>query len=280
MASKTKVVDIGVNLTHRSFKKNWRDVVQRSVDAGVETLILTGTSVSGSRNSSKLASLWSLDETKSHNLYFTVGVHPHDAKTFRDTTVAELEQIILDHPNLAVAVGECGLDYNRNFSSKEEQLFAFSQQVKLACKLNLPLFVHEREAHDDLLKVFDEVQAQVPKSALPPVVVHCFTGTEQEAQAYLERGFYIGFTGTICKYERGAPLRALLPKIPLDRIMVETDAPFMGFKKGRRSSEPADAMDVARKIGEVVGVSLETVCETTTRNAVEFFRIGPSTTTE
>ena len=156
---------------------------------------------------------------------------------------------LLQHP-LAVSAGECGLDYNRNFSPRQ-QLFAFRQQVKLAIELRKPLFVHKREAHNDLLKVFDEFDSEL----LPPIVVHCFTGNKEEVMEYIRRGYYIGFTGTICKKERGAPLRKLLPSIPLEKVMVETDAPFMGFQKGRRGSEPADCTEVARKVSEVMELS-------------------------
>jgi TatD DNase family protein len=173
---------------------------------------------------------------------------------------------LLQH-RLAVSVGECGLDYNRNFSSKEDQLHAFREQVKLAIELQKPLFVHEREAHDDLVKVFDEFDYGL----LPPIVVHCFTGTKEEATEYVRRGYNIGFTGTICKKDRGAPLRELLRCIPLEKMMVETDAPFMGFVRGRRSSEPADCIEVARKISEVVDHPFATVCEMTTTTAINFF---------
>ena len=169
---------------------------------------------------------------------------------------------------LAVAVGECGLDYNRNFSSKEDQLAAFSAQVKIAVDLKLPLFVHEREAHADLLMVLDRPEF---KDYLPPVVIHCFTGTAEESKAYLDRGFFIGFTGTICKQERGRPLRQLLPTVPLDRIMLETDAPFMGFRKERRRCEPMDLVGVAQCLAEVKGLSMEEVCRTTTSTSLSFF---------
>ena len=150
-----------------------------------------------------------------------------------------------------------------------DQLHAFREQVKLAVELNMPLFLHEREAHEALVKVLDEIEAE----SLPSIVVHCFTGTKEEANEYIQRGYYIGYTGTICKKERGAPLREMLPSIPLNRIMVETDAPFMGFKRGRKSSEPADCIDVARKLAETIDMTFSTVCDTTTANAVEFFRM-------
>jgi TatD DNase family protein len=225
----------------------------------------------------QLAQQWQHEEQEEEgvtrpNLYFTAGVHPHDAKTWEEPTTAQELKKLWKHP-LAVAVGECGLDYNRNFSSKSDQRLAFRRQVELACECDLPQFVHEREAHNDLLQVLDEVLAAQPRKSLPPIVIHCFTGTEQEALAYIERGYYLGFTGTICKKERGAPLRKFLPKLPLDRLMVETDAPFMGFQKGRRDSVPADCAAVAKQLGETMGVSLEEVCEVTTKTALSFFRI-------
>ncbi|KAL9189516.1 hypothetical protein ACHAXT_009191 [Thalassiosira profunda] len=265
-ANAVKVIDIGINLTHRAFRAHWREVVQRAVDAGVATMLLTGTSLDTSQESLKLAQVW-LDEVGTSNLYATVGIHPHDAKTWTENTSDAMREM-LQHP-FAVAVGECGLDFNRNFSSREDQLRAFREQVKLAVELDKPLFLHEREAHQDLIRVLDEWKGD----ELPPIVVHCFTGEKEEALEYVRRGYYVGFTGTICKKERGAPLRELLPSLPLERILVETDAPFMGFKKGRRSSEPADCVDVARRLAETVGVPFETVCETTTANARRFFRI-------
>lgn len=262
------VIDVGVNLTHRAFRNHWRQVVQRSIDANANTLILTGTSVKGSADAMKLAQTW-WEEKKSKNLYFTVGVHPHDAKSADDETLTKMKQM-LQHP-LACAVGECGLDFNRNFSPRDVQVEVFRQQVQLACTLRKPLFVHEREAHQELLKVLDQVAQDESIPPLPPILVHCFTGTEQEALEYIRRGYYIGFTGTICKKERGAPLRAILPKLPLDRIMIETDAPFMGFQKGRRGSEPSDVVDVARRVAETVDKPFQVVCGTTTGTARSFF---------
>ena len=235
-------------------------------------MVLTGTSIDSSRKSLELAQTW-LDETGTSNLYATVGVHPHDAKKWNDTTTLKEMRDMLQHP-LAVAVGECGLDFNRHFSSKEDQLYAFKQQVKLAVELNKSIFVHEREAHADLIKVLDEVkQEDTNVEELPPIVVHCFTGEKEEALEYIDRGYYIGFTGTICKKERGAPLRELLPSIPLDRIMVETDAPFMSFKKKSRNSQPADCWDVTQRLAKTVDTPFTIVCDITTANALSFFDI-------
>jgi len=280
MSKNTVVVDIGINLTHKAFRKHWKAVVQRAIDEGVTRILLTGTSIQSSKANLGMAQEW-FEETGQKNLYTTVGIHPHDAKTWKDpqsstnygeSTKSTLEamQEMLQHP-LAVAVGECGLDYNRNLSSPKSQIHAFREQIRLAIQLQKPVFVHEREAHADLIKVLDEIKATYPDVKMPPIVVHCFTGTKEEALNYIQRGYYIGFTGTICKKERGKPLRELIPSLPLDKLMVETDAPFMGFKKGSRSSEPADCVDVARKLAETMETPFETVAAVTTANASSFF---------
>ena len=201
-----RVVDIGINLTHKAFRKHWKHVVKRAIDAGVDTILLTGTSIDRSKESLGLAQQWKDDE-KCSNLFVTVGVHPHDANTWKSSGEEEqttLEQMrkMLKHP-LAVAVGECGLDYNRNFSSKPHQIHAFREQIRLACELNMPIFVHEREAHEDLILIVDQVRDENKERPLPPICIHCFTGTEQEALEYVKRGYYIGFTGTICKKNEG-----------------------------------------------------------------------------
>mmetsp|Transcript_30323 Transcript_30323/g.72666 ORF Transcript_30323/g.72666 Transcript_30323/m.72666 type:complete len:295 (+) Transcript_30323:70-954(+) len=291
MTTNPTVVDIGINLTNKAFRKHWKAVVQRAIDGGVTKILLTGTSIQSSKANLTMAQEW-FEETGQKNLYTTVGIHPHDAKTWQDpppppasledgessssedpkkpiTTLEEMREM-LKHP-LAVAVGECGLDYNRNFSSPASQVHAFQEQLQLAMQLQKPVFVHEREAHADLIRVIDQVKAGLPDVELPPIVVHCFTGTKAEALEYVQRGYYIGFTGTICKKERGKPLRELIPSLPLDKLMVETDAPFMGFKKGRRSSEPADCVDVARKLAETLEIPFETVATATTVNATTFF---------
>ena len=176
---------------------------------------------------------------------------------------------------MALSQGECGLDYNRNFSSPQQQLLCFEAQLQLACELQKPLFIHEREAHRDMINVFQKYLSQNSPSALPlpPIVIHCFTGNAAEVQTYLSLGFYIGFTGTVCKFERGKPLRDLLPSIPLNRILLETDTPFMGFVKGRRQSEPQDVALVAAKVAAVLDIDVETVRRVTTENAKSFFRI-------
>jgi TatD DNase family protein len=281
-----RVIDIGVNLTHASFHKNWKAVVQRSIQSGVDTLILTGTSIQVSKASLDMAQEW-YDETGTPNLWVTVGVHPHHAKEWNSNTSVKEMKALLQHP-FAVAVGECGLDYNRHFSTPQDQKRAFREQLQLAVELNLPVFCHEREAHDDFNTIVEQVQEGhcINGNAMPAIVTHCFTGTKEEALDKIQRGHFIGFTGTICKQDRGAPLRDLLPFLPLEKLMVETDAPYMGWKtktrgdssgnkkkRGMLSSEPADCTGVAERMAQVMGVSHEEVCTVTTATAMAFFRL-------
>ena len=184
-----------------------------------------------------------------------------------------------------VAVGECGLDFFRNLSTQEEQISAFEYQISLAREFQLPLFVHDRDASATMLEIFRRILSETsavgdpspsslpPPPPLPPVVIHCFTGSVEEMRAYVSLGFFIGITGVICKYQRGKSLREMLSEIPLDRLMVETDAPYMGFLKDRRGSEPADVVHVVQEIARVLGRDVSEVRETLHRNTTKFFRL-------
>eukprot|EP00339_Tiarina_fusa_P002239 CAMPEP_0117084602 /NCGR_PEP_ID=MMETSP0472-20121206/59538_1 /TAXON_ID=693140 ORGANISM="Tiarina fusus, Strain LIS" /NCGR_SAMPLE_ID=MMETSP0472 /ASSEMBLY_ACC=CAM_ASM_000603 /LENGTH=310 /DNA_ID=CAMNT_0004813647 /DNA_START=27 /DNA_END=960 /DNA_ORIENTATION=+ len=276
-----RVVDIGVNLTDDVFKDNWRDVVQRAVDSGVDRIILTGLTVQESLQSLIMTEQW-FEETGCPNLYATVGVHPYNASSWKKSTTGISPQgsteeeedslymmrELLRHP-LAVAVGECGLDYNRFHSSKEDQIEAFRQQVRLACELDMPLFLHEREAH-------------VPRRD--------FRYTRRKSASYSCPLLYRDFGGSCCICQTGIfhkfcgnDLFEISWETPAEIVthnpdgptMVETDAPYMNFKsKERPNSEPADCVDVARKMGETLTVPFDEVCDFTTETALNFFRIA------
>ncbi|KAF4320402.1 hypothetical protein BBO99_00005763 [Phytophthora kernoviae] len=231
------LVDIGVNLTNGQFRRDLPQVLRRAAQAGVDTMVITGTSVQESRRAVQLAGKHA--DTAGVALFTTVGVHPHDAKDFDEhRTIEEMRAIINGKDGaLVVAVGECGLDFNRDYSPRDAQVRAFRAQVVLACELQMPLFVHEREAHEALVKVLNPF---VEAGTLPPTVVHCFTGQEQEMRRYLDMGFSIGLTGFVCMEPRGMVVRDMVPFIPMGRLMIETDAPFMypysgsGMKKRAR----------------------------------------------
>lgn len=276
-----KIVDIGVNLAHKSFESNWKKIVEEAIDSGVERLILTGTSLEASCKCLDMCQTW-YEERNSKNLYATVGVHPYEAHTWNDDTLKDL-RTLLQHP-FAKAVGECGLDYYKNPSCSKariQQEKVLVAQLQLAIEFDMPLFLHERDAFEDFIGIIEKHilhdgqlldEKQYSRTSLPRMLVHCFDGTLEQALSYIERGFYLGFTGIVCKKERGAHLRHVLPELPMSQLMIETDAPFLGFK-GRKPSRPSDCVDVARKLSEVKRMPFSTICERTRLNSLRFFNI-------
>lgn len=207
-----ELVDIGANLAHRSFQFDFPDVLRRALENGVSKIFITGTSVINSRKAVQLAS------RHPGYLYTTAGIHPHDAKHAKDPlSMQELKSIVLKNPEIVRAVGECGLDFDRNFSSPEEQISAFRAQLELASELRLPVFLHERKAHRKFLEIMKEFRPRLTRA-----VVHCFTGTREELQEYLKLDLHIGITGWINDERRGLALRKIVNLIPLSRLMIET----------------------------------------------------------
>lgn len=209
-----KYIDIGVNLTGSSFKKDVPQVIERAQQAGVERLVVTGTSSSHSEQAIALS------EQYESVCYATVGLHPHHASDYSNDLGSELREM-LAHKN-AVAVGECGLDFNRNYSSRKDQIRAFEAQLEIAIELQKPVFLHQRDAHDDFISIIKSCRGE-----LNGLVAHCFTGSIEEVNDYLLLDMYIGITGWICDERRGQSLQLAVRQIPLDRIMLETDAPYL-----------------------------------------------------
>lgn len=257
-------IDIGINLMHRSFEPDREQIIQEAAHLGVSPLILTGTSVKESRAASQYAA------KHPSQLYSTAGVHPHDAKSCNDNTISQLRQL-LEQPQV-VAVGECGLDYDRDFSPRPVQLEWFEKQLELAKEMNLPLFLHECKAFSDfyeLLKQYSELCSQS--------VVHCFTGTLKELNAYLGLGCYIGITGWICDERRGMTLRSIVSRIPKDRIMIETDAPFLtprDLPNRPQRNEPKYLPHICAEIAKWRRESPEELAKISTENAMRFFSLS------
>lgn len=262
------MIDIGLNITNKQFLGKERQVVEKALEKGVEKIILTGTSVNGSIKSSKLIES---NEFYKGKLYSTAGIHPHDAKTFKEKDILELEKLIKkDH---VLAVGECGLDYNRMFSTKEEQEICFREQLNLALRINKPLFLHERDAQIEFLKIMDDYQRLIDNS-----VVHCFTGDKEKLKKYIDRGFYIGITGWVTEEKRGKELQEALKYIPLDRLMIETDGPFLLPKNIKpypktRVNESKYLPYVNRKISELLNIEESKLAKITKENTLKFFGI-------
>ena len=206
-------VDIGVNLTSESFRNDRDQTVARAWEAGVTALILTGSSLSDSAEAQLLTQ-------KYPNCYATVGIHPHNASEFNASTLGQLREL-MNSPKVK-AVGETGLDFNRNFSPQADQIHAFEQQLELACELKLPIFLHQRDAHAKFLPILKAYRDQFTNA-----VAHCFTGSHEELHDYLDLDLHIGITGWICDERRGTHLQSIVKEIPLDRLMLETDAPYL-----------------------------------------------------
>jgi TatD DNase family protein len=258
------LTDIGANLTHSSFHDDLDAVVTRARAANVGTIIITGTTVLESRLAAEIADR--LD------LYCTAGVHPHHARDFGEQTVAELRKLSL-HPR-CVAIGECGLDFNRNYSPHPAQEKCFISQLELARHLGKPLFLHSRDAHPRFAQI-------LRTHGVKKAVAHCFTGEAEELHAYVELDLYIGITGWICDERRGTHLLRLVRDIPADRLLLETDSPYLTPRdmkpqpKARRN-EPAFLPHILKTVARALGQAPEELAVQTTRNAARLFGIDES----
>lgn len=208
------LADIGINLTNQRFDKDRDDVVLRALDAGVNNLIITGTNEETSQQALTLC------KSNPKILSCTAGVHPHDADNVSENYLSILTELAKNRQ--VKAIGECGLDFNRNFSTPVNQQRIFHEQVLLAEKLSLPLFLHQRDAFEPWLQILKPYIDKVPA-----MVSHCFTGTKSELFTCLDHGMYIGITGWLCDKKRGQILRDIVKYIPLDRLMIETDGPYL-----------------------------------------------------
>lgn len=264
-----QLIDIGVNLTNSSFHGQQAAIVERAVEAGVSRMVLTGTSLEVSEQA--LALCHELDAPGQH-LFATAGVHPHDAKSWTSDSERQLRQLLAEQR--VVAVGECGLDFNRDFSPRPLQEKALEAQLALAAELQLPVFLHERDASERLLGILKNL-----RDHLPAVVVHCFTGERAALFAYLDLDLHIGITGWICDERRGTHLHPLVGNIPTGRLMLESDAPYLlprslrpKPKNGR--NEPAFLPEVLREVALHRGESLEQTAAHTTATAEAFFQLS------
>jgi TatD DNase family protein len=260
------LVDIGINLTHDSYDSDRDAVMARAAAAGVVQMVVTGASAEGSRRAVALA------HAHPGVLYATTGVHPHHATELTDELAHELEG--LAHKPEVVAVGECGLDYFRDFSPRDVQRAAFARQLEIAARVGKPLFLHQRDAHDDFVAILREHEGTLTAGA----VAHCFTGQADELEDYLRMGLCIGITGWICDERRGAHLLPLMRRIPADKLMIETDGPYLlprdlQPRPTSRRNEPAYLPHIATAIARARGESLEQLAASTTATARRFFRL-------
>jgi TatD DNase family protein len=261
-------IDIGANLTHASFASDRAAVMQRAWDAGVKRMIVTGADLASSRQAAALAA------EHARQLWSTAGVHPHHAREFAASQLEDFTEL-LRSPHV-VAVGECGLDYYRNLSPPDAQRAAFSAQLQIAVTSEKPVFLHQRDAHADFLAILREFARDLKAG-----VAHCFTGGPGELEDYLGLGLSIGVTGWVCDERRGLELRAAVPKIPCERLMIETDAPYLlprdlNASVKTRRNEPCNLPHIAAAVAALRHESLESLAASSTANAVRFFGLEPS----
>jgi len=259
------LVDIGLNLTHDSFDADRDAVLSRAQDAGVAHFIVTGTSVAASVAACELAA--SLPD----RLSATAGVHPHHADEWDAAGVATLRGL-LAHERV-VAVGECGLDFFRDFSPRAAQETAFEAQLELAAEAGLPVFLHQRDAHARFVELLAPW-----RSKLTGGVAHCFTGGKKELAAYLDLDLFIGVTGWLCDERRSQALREAVPGIPLDRLLIETDAPYLlprdlPEKPRTRRNEPCYLPHILTRIAALRSEPPEVLAEATRANSERLFRL-------
>ena len=262
------LIDIGANLAHDSFDEDRDEMMRRAADAGVARMIVTGSSDDSNTQAAALA------KTSNGVLFSTAGVHPHHASDYTDASDTLIRELVNeDH---VVAVGECGLDYFRNFSPRDAQLGAFRRQLEIAKETGLPVFLHQRDAHDDFVEILEPALPDISRA-----VAHCFTGEHESLREYLAMDLYIGVTGWICDERRGKHLHDIVSIIPDDKLLIETDAPYLlprtlRPKPKTRRNEPAYLVEVLRVVAEARDQSIDHVARIATENAERFFSLPPS----
>jgi TatD DNase family protein len=259
------MIDIGANLTHDSFDADRDDVISQAREAGVEAFVITGSDAACSQRARDLAHKFA------DCCYATAGIHPHHAGSCDGETLEVINALLADEK--VVAVGETGLDYFRDFSPREAQLFSFEQHIALAIETGLPMFLHQRDAHRDFGPVLREHRDQ-----LNHVVVHCFTDEREALYDYLDLDCYIGITGWICDERRGQHLLELVGEIPEDRLLIETDSPYLlprtiRPKPKSRRNEPKYLPHIATFIANHLGRDVGQLMASTTANSKKFFHI-------
>lgn len=262
------LIDIGINLTSSQYRADVDQVIQHAYAAQVLQMVITGTSEQESQQALQLGDKY--DPALQH-LFSTAGVHPHHAKDWSSHTHATVSTL-LQNPRVK-AVGECGLDFNRNFSPRAAQEKAFNEQLALAVTLQKPVFMHERDAAETFCAILRDYRDQLSSG-----VVHCFTGEKKALFAYLDMDLHIGITGWICDERRGLHLQELVKAIPANRLMLETDGPYLlprtlKEKPDNRRNEPAYLPEVCRIVSKCRGETPQHTASQTSQNARAFFNL-------
>lgn len=258
------LVDIGANLTSSRFNKDRAQVINNAVEAGVDKIIVTGSDFESNQAASELCQQYP------DNLLATAGCHPHHASECNQAYIEQIKQ--LHQQPWVKAVGECGLDFNRNYSPQPQQKATFEAQLQLAVELNKPVFLHQRDAHHEFLEI---LKPYLPK--LKSACLHCFTGNERELSEYIELGLYVGITGWICDERRGQELKQIVHLIPKGKLMIETDSPYLlprDLRPKPKSSRnlPQYLPHIAKEVAHCRNESVENLIQHTYEASKQFFQ--------
>ncbi len=258
-------IDIGVNLTNKSLMQDLDGVLQRASASAVTQMVVTGTTLQESQTAIALC------EKHPQQLVCTAGVHPHHASEWNEDSALMLES--LSSKPCVRAIGETGLDFNRNYSPQNMQIDVFHQQLSIACSFDKPLFTHQRDAHDSFIDILQQYRHR-----LGAIVVHCFTDSKSALQDYLDLDCHIGITGWICDERRGTELQQIVRYIPANRLMIETDAPYLlprdlDPKPNSRINEPCHLPHIAGRIAQCQGKTVDKLADECLRTTRIFFNI-------
>ena len=260
-----EIADIACNFTSERFNDDLNEVINRAITNKITKF---GLICSRLMDLDKLLKIYS---RYSKDMFFTIGVHPHHANEINDRYLKSLKDVInINNPH---AIGETGLDFFRNLSTYEEQIYAFEEQIKIAIETDKPLFLHQRDSHDDFIKILRKYSSDIDKA-----VVHCFTGTQAQLDDYLELDAYIGLTGWICDEKRNVDLRKTIKNIPLSKLMIETDCPYLipkdlPDKPKNNRNEPSYLNHIVREIATLMEVEEEMLRIKSFENTLDFFDI-------
>ena len=272
------MIDGGVNLCSKQFENYVGTLIAHAKQSGIRGLI----SISNSRKEWR-QNLSHIEQYTGDNfqIWTTIGIHPHSAKNVRGNDIyQELETYALK-PGV-IAIGECGLDYDRMFSEKDVQIQVFKEQIDIAGKLDIPLYLHEREAATDFISILHESKQKYPNLR---GLIHCFTGTSSEMTEYLDMGFYIGITGWLCDNRRNASLLEAINILPPDRFILETDSPFLTpFSYVRRwdtrRNQPDSIFDISLRLSKILDCDERDVIERSVENCQRLFGVTLPVTSE
>jgi len=259
-----EVADIACNFTNERFDKDLDDVINRAITNKITKFGLICSELSD------LDRLLEIYDQYSKDMFFTIGVHPHHANEINDKYLKNLKEAVIN--NNPHAIGETGLDFFRNLSTYDEQIYAFEEQIKIAIDTNKPLFLHQRDSHDDFIKILREYSSDINKA-----VVHCFTGTQEQLEDYLELDCYIGVTGWICDEKRNVELRKTIKNIPLEKLMIETDCPYLipknlPNKTKNNRNEPINLNHIVNEIAELMEIDIDSLRKQTFKNTINYFK--------